>query len=326
VDGARLAGFRGTADLLVNDSDFIRDRSPRGTPIAPSQQYRLPGPVIFRGSFPVEDGRFETRFRVPLSIVGGPSGRVRVYVEPEATAGFGDGATFHAGVMDTLDAGGAVPARADTTPPRIEVVFPTASVAVTPGSLLTIVLEDTSGIDLTERFEFRSILVSLTDGNGLEQHRENATSVFRYDSGSHTRGSIPFAVPVLPPGSYELRVDASDGFSNRGSRTVDLEIVESAELRVSEFQNWPNPFEKETAFRFRVTEPARFSLAIRSTAGRPVRTLSGEAMTGENVVPWDGRDGEGDRIANGVYLVRLEARGHVSGKKVEVWEKAVRLE
>jgi hypothetical protein len=326
ADGARLEGFRGAADLLVNDSDFLRDRSPGGVPIEPYWQYRLAGPAIFRGSFPVQDGRFEARIRVPLSIVGGPRGRIRAYVEPEVPGPFGADATAGAGAIDTLRAGGTVPARSDTTPPEITVVFPNASVAVTPGSILTIVLRDTSGIDLTERFEFRSILVSLADGGGLEKHRVNATSAFRYDSGSHTRGSIPFAVPALPPGSYVLRVDASDGFNNRGTETVDLEIVESADLRVSEFQNWPNPFEKETAFRFRVTEPVRYSLAIRSTAGRAVRTLSGEATTGENVVPWDGRDAAGDRIANGVYLVKLEAKGLVSGRSVEVWEKAVRLE
>jgi hypothetical protein len=154
----------------------------------------------------------------------------------------------------------------------------------------------------------------------------NATPVFRYDEGSHTRGTVPFSVPALSAGHYVLRVDASDSFNNRGSRTVELEIVESAELRVSEFMNWPNPFEKETVFRFLVTEPARWSLSIRSTAGRAVRTFSGEATAGENVVPWDGRDGEGDRVANGVYLVKLEARGLVSRKGVEVWEKAVRLE
>ena len=55
-------------------------------------------------------------------------------------------------------------------------------------------------------------------------------------------------------------------------------------------------------------------------AGRKVRSLaSGERMTpGEHSVRWDGRDGSGAPVRNGVYLVQVRAGRDVGVKKVVV--------
>ena len=50
---------------------------------------------------------------------------------------------------------------------------------------------------------------------------------------------------------------------------------------------------------------------IYSTAGRAVKTLrSGQlSSVGENLLRWDGRDSGGDFVADGLYIVVIEADG-----------------
>jgi len=74
---------------------------------------------------------------------------------------------------------------------------------------------------------------------------------------------------------------------------------------------FPNPMSDQTRFLFRTDVPSSAGGRIRifSVSGRPVATLRvrPENFQGNDaVVPWDGRDGQGDRLANGVYLYRVE--------------------
>ena len=50
-------------------------------------------------------------------------------------------------------------------------------------------------------------------------------------------------------------------------------------------------------------------LSIHDAAGRLVHRLADGAVfpTGVNEVVWDGRDGEGERVSSGVYLLKLKA-------------------
>jgi hypothetical protein len=80
----------------------------------------------------------------------------------------------------------------------------------------------------------------------------------------------------------------------------------------------PNPFTDRTALRFRVPEPGRpVSLSIYGVGGRRLaRLLNGVPMVGEQVVWWDGRDHRGQRVASGIYWVRLETEDGTRSRKV----------
>ena len=72
--------------------------------------------------------------------------------------------------------------------------------------------------------------------------------------------------------------------------------------------NYPNPFNSSTQIPYRVSAPGPVRLVIYNTLGQPVRTLVDEIQAaGAYQVPWDGRDHRGARVANGVYLYRLQA-------------------
>jgi len=68
----------------------------------------------------------------------------------------------------------------------------------------------------------------------------------------------------------------------------------------------PNPAPGSCALSFSLAAPRSGSLAVFDAGGRLVRTLaSGSFAAGEHGPPWDGRDGDGRALPNGVYFARL---------------------
>ena len=80
----------------------------------------------------------------------------------------------------------------------------------------------------------------------------------------------------------------------------------------------PNPFNPRTQLRYRLSETSRVSLTVYDAAGRLVRTLvSGERQTaGDHRMIWDGRTNNGQRLASGVYLLKLETGTRATSRKV----------
>ena len=85
--------------------------------------------------------------------------------------------------------------------------------------------------------------------------------------------------------------------------------------------NYPNPFNSSTQIPYRVSAPGPVRLVIYNVLGQPVRTLVDEIQAaGAYQVPWDGRDHQGARVANGVYLYRLQAGTVAQVRKMLVLE------
>jgi hypothetical protein len=94
---------------------------------------------------------------------------------------------------------------------------------------------------------------------------------------------------------------------------------EQTATRLSLAQNTPNPFNPVTTIGYAIPADAgEIELAVYDVTGRLVRVLvAGEARPGRREVAWDGRDTAGERVASGVYLVRLtDGRRTVVGKAV----------
>ncbi len=94
------------------------------------------------------------------------------------------------------------------------------------------------------------------------------------------------------------------------------------------FSNYPNPFipaQGPTTVTFYLPEPATVSLEIYTILGRLVARLVGgsklEAGLHQDIV-WDGRNGSGDSVINGVYLLVLTTN---SGGGEEIFRRKVSL-
>ena len=85
--------------------------------------------------------------------------------------------------------------------------------------------------------------------------------------------------------------------------------------------NYPNPFNSSTQIPYRVRTPGPVRLVIYNALGQSVRTLVDEFQAaGAYQVSWDSRDQRGVRVANGVYLYRLQAGAIAQVRKMIVLE------
>ena len=89
-------------------------------------------------------------------------------------------------------------------------------------------------------------------------------------------------------------------------------LVGGSELQVQNAIAFPNPFDEEggTAFSFTLVSGSPVDLQIRvfTTNGRLIYERDERALApGYHQLPWDGKDAEGDLLANGVYVYRMLA-------------------
>ncbi len=97
-------------------------------------------------------------------------------------------------------------------------------------------------------------------------------------------------------------------YINQGTpiTAVASEVAVPSAFRLG--SNYPNPFNPATTIPLSVpagTEAVR--LAIYNVLGQPVRQVwAGPLAAGEHRLTWDGRDGQGQPVAAGVYLYRLQ--------------------
>ncbi|MFQ5768937.1 MAG: kelch repeat-containing protein [bacterium] len=95
----------------------------------------------------------------------------------------------------------------------------------------------------------------------------------------------------------------------------DPSSVHPTEFRLH--QNYPNPFNPETRITYEVSARTRVLLKVTNVLGQEVRTLVDEHKpAGFYEVLWDGKDNQGQRVASGVYLYRLELKDFVQTRKM----------
>ncbi len=169
------------------------------------------------------------------------------------------------------------------------------------------------------------------------------TSTVTYD----TDFWVVFQIPVGSlSGSIWMISDESVGYANRNVTKKDAssswEIpspvlygdiciraivsptgVEEAELSSSETvvleQNYPNPFVKETAISYTLSQKMNVELKIYDITGKLVKVLvDGTQEIGLKKAVWDRRNAEEEVVQSGVYFYRLKTDTDYSFTKVMI--------
>jgi hypothetical protein len=79
----------------------------------------------------------------------------------------------------------------------------------------------------------------------------------------------------------------------------------------------PNPFNPTTTIQFDLASQTQVSLRIYDVSGRLVKTLIHKVMPqARHRITWDGDDNHGNRVATGVYFLRLSAGDAVQTRKM----------
>jgi hypothetical protein len=118
--------------------------------------------------------------------------------------------------------------------------------------------------------------------------------------------------PKLQDGLHTLSVFVKDSSGNPFNTTQSVfrfYVYNNPDL--VQVYNYPNPFKDKTEFTFEVRgilAPEEVKIKVFSVAGRLIRELiipGSDLQIGFNRIAWDGKDQDGDEIANGVYFYKL---------------------
>jgi FlgD Ig-like domain len=174
------------------------------------------------------------------------------------------------------------------------------------------------------------ILDTATVSISLDEKRiyYNLNTALSLVPGSTTKEMTVRFRPALDKGEHQLGLsvkDRSGNFFDSTEHVITFSV--DPQLKVEELFNYPNPFATQTYFAFKLTQvPEELQIKIYTVAGRLIKAIkltSAELVFGFNKIYWDGRDGDGDDIANGVYLYRLIAKG--ANQQIALTQKLVKM-
>ena len=172
------------------------------------------------------------------------------------------------------------------------------------------------------------IQATLTDDNGIDYitrpvHLEISRDNQQYTPISETeyrlsnvsgsnQVSLNYQSPELEPGTYRVRLNASDLEGNASEEEMEFRVHKI--LQLLKAMNYPNPFGDETVITCELTGAAdEMTVKIYSLSGRLVREFTEPARAGFTMIPWDGQDRDGDEVANAVYYCKIRVK--MAGEK-----------
>lgn len=148
--------------------------------------------------------------------------------------------------------------------------------------------------DKGPRGNFRGFLSNLTE----EQRKAVREKIQEMRNQNASREEIRTAVRVMLEG-YGIHSPQKPE-TNSSANTSTETLIKS--------QSSPNPFNPETEISYTLPENSYVSLTIYNIQGQKVKRLVNEyQLAGTRKVVWDGRDENGEGVASGVYLYRIEA-------------------
>lgn len=133
---------------------------------------------------------------------------------------------------------------------------------------------------------------SMTVGE-QDQSRTIAIQVV-FDNSYHRAGA-----PIVPGRAIKFTTDQP--------QVAVSEIAQTLTGLLSGFQVTPSAFRGRMMIKFNLNQESKLRLVVYDRSGRKVRTLvNGRMMPDNYQLVWNGTDDDGNRVAQGVYLVRLE--------------------
>lgn len=283
--------------LRVEESSSTRTY--QNTPFGGTATWVEGGSSVFDGEGSTGAGDLVVPFKVPAQVHYGDNGRVRLLVETSA----GD----HAAVQVVPAVRGSLGAIDDVRGPLISLAFADGRHRVHPGDVLVASLADTSGIAMLGTSPGNSLMLELDNSGRMT----DVTAAFAYDPNSYTSGGLSYPLPQdLASGVHRAALHASDALGNVGSDTLSFEIVPSDVVGIEDVTLFPNPTAGPCRLLCELSDPMAVQWDIYTLAGQRLRTLRAEpADAGPCILEWDGRDSQGDEIANGTYLFVLRGEG-----------------
>jgi hypothetical protein len=152
------------------------------------------------------------------------------------------------------------------------------------------------------KYQWQTVTNDVTTSIGVENHG----GTLGVSHASPTNGS---AILFTPPSAW-AHVALLAGEAGQEEGSVSTELLP---------QNFPNPVVNRTTISYNIPDHRQVSLKIYNVTGQLVKTMAwGQQKPGYHKLEWDGRDDQGRTVANGTYLLRLEAGDLSAARKMVV--------
>jgi hypothetical protein len=305
-DGTIMSGFNGTVESSVFDK--ARNISTLANDGGSPMTYPAAGNAIFRGATVAADGRFSFSFIVPLDInYTYGKGSVSYYAHDATT-------DINGSFSEIIVGGFSENSLDDTEGPVIrlfmnDTLFKDGGVTDTSPTLLALI-SDKSGINATGTGIGHDIIAWIDDDMS---GAVTLNSLFRADLGVHNSGSLYYPFAITEKGEHTISLRAWDNLNNPSVATLRFAVDASGTFMLTNLLAFPNPAADGTNFTADHNRPDSqmdVTITILSADGRIVRVIRENVIsTGYALpdIPWDGCDGNGGRLARGIYLWRVDA-------------------
>jgi hypothetical protein len=319
---ALVSTFNGTLapsifDKIKNNQTLGQDQ---GSPVL---DFELQRNILYKGKASVNNGYFEFSFIVPKDIaLNYGRGKLSYYAFSNQIDAIGLDTTF---IIGGIDPNGLI----DSIGPEINAYlndeqFIDGGIS-DESPVLFLKLYDESGIN--------------TVGNGighdlmaiLDEESSNPIILNEYysaDLNTYQSGQVKYPFNALAPGNHSISVKAWDVNNNSSDVKISFNVQAAENPMVKRLYNYPNPFSTSTEFMLEHNQSCDIMdvhIQIYTIGGRLVKTIQNQVNTQGFTTRglfWDGRDDYGDKLANGVYIYRLQYQNN-EGKRAEETEKLV---
>jgi hypothetical protein len=173
-------------------------------------------------------------------------------------------------------------------------------------------LSDASGILLVPNMDpaIQDVVLSLK----IAGAKIPLADYFQYDKNSTVTGRFTYPLELensldsVTVVASDNMVDPTNPGQNRTRVTVLLQTQLNDALKLTDCLVYPNPTGGAAKFTFSISRAAMVTVKVYTIAGRLVRVLPAAPCGFDyNQVEWDGLDKDGQPLANGVYLYKLDA-------------------
>lgn len=323
TDGATDMQFQGTAQVTLYDkpSSYVT----LGNENNPFN-FTLRDNALFRGQANVHDGSFELDFILPSGmdpVVG--MGKVGVYAS--STSAKRDAI----GALANVKTGEAEPdPGTDDDAPGIE-LFMGDTTFVSGGltgsaSRIISILTDESGIDISQFNPQNDLQAVLDDTLSI-----NLNAFYQADAGDYRRGKIDYPIDGMTSGPHRLTLHATDVYGNASQETISFVVSDAPGILIEQWLNYPNPFQTSTVFHFSHNRPGEDLEAAVSVFDRMGKVVLyntyqiGASTYKVDLPPWDGTSADGNKLPEGLYLMKLTVRSMLDGTKNDRVAKVILL-
>ncbi|MGH2567142.1 MAG: type IX secretion system sortase PorU, partial [Bacteroidota bacterium] len=298
--GERWSDFEGRALIEVFDA-----KRRVLVPEWGNYSFEVNGSLLYRGEMSVNSGRYAGLFPIPKDVsYDRGSARVSVYAWSNTTDGIGYTENVRIEGTDST-------AVADTTGPQLQLYLDSEAFRpgdfVKPDATLIVELYDESGINTSTAgigHRLEAVLSSKQQPLDLTEHYRGNLDTFQ-------SGLVVYPLTGLEEGRHALTVRAWDIHNNPSRVETYFEVRAAEDAALFNVLNFPNPFSSSTIFTFQRNsfEPVDVEVKIYTLAGRLIESLDVLSVSDRFVqIPWNGRDRDGNELANGVYFYKVITR------------------